>query len=481
MPDSTADLRAALVADLLARVAAWESAMPPVAVHPSMAVDGARLQDALGRFGERLGGSYPFFHPRYAGQMLKPPHPVALAAYAATAAINPNNHALDGGPATSAMEQEAVAALASMVGYDAGCLGHLTSGGTVANLDALFIAREVATANGQPGGAVLHSAAAHYTHARMAHVLGMPSEAVPTDADGRMDADALDARLARGGVAVVVATAGTTGTGAVDPVADILDIAARHGVRVHVDAAYGGFFALLARDPGSDGAALLGADVCRHFAAIERADSVVLDPHKHGLQPYGCGAVLFRDPHVARFYAHDSPYTYFTAGLAGSGSAGSGLHLGETTLECSRAGAAAAALWLTIEVLPLDARTGFGPILTACLRAARTWQSAIEASTHLRAVGRPTLDIVAYHPVASSASAIDAASAALFDAAQRADLHTALFVTGSARLAPATPDVPTARILRSVLMKPEHETHAAALVAELDAMAGALADGVLGA
>ena len=475
MNDSAADLRASLVTDLLARVAAWEAAMPPVAAHPSMAVEGARLQEALGRFGERLGGSYPFFHARYAGQMLKPPHPVALAAYAATAAINPNNHALDGGPATSAMEQEAVAALASMIGYDpATCLGHLTSGGTVANLDALFIAREVAAAAGTTGGAVLHSAAAHYTHARMAHVLGMPSEAVSTDADGRMDVDDLDARLACGGVAVVVATAGTTGTGAVDPVDDILDVAARHGVRVHVDAAYGGFFALLARDPESEGAALLGADVCRHFAAIERADSVVLDPHKHGLQPYGCGAVLFRDPHVARFYAHDSPYTYFTAGLAGGGSSGRGLHLGETTLECSRAGAAAAALWLTIEVLPLDARTGFGPILTACLRAARTWQTAIEASTHLRAVGRPTLDIVAYHPAAPAASAIDAASAALFDAAQRADLHTALFVTDSARLA-ATPDVPAARILRSVLMKPEHETHAAALVAELDALAGVLA------
>ena len=441
--------------------------MPPANVHPSMQVDAAHLDRALDAFGDRLAGSYPFFHPRYAGQMLKPPHPVALAAYAATAAINPNNHALDGGPATSAMEQEAVAMLAAMVGFPDTCLGHLTSGGTVANLDALFLAREAAAASGQTGGAVLHSAASHYTHARMAHVLGLPADAIPTDANGRMDVDALDARLARGGVAVVVATAGTTGLGRVDPVADILDVARRHGVRVHVDAAYGGFFTALARDPASEGAALLGPDACRHFRAIADADTVVLDPHKHGLQPYGCGALLVRDPHEARFYAHDSPYTYYSGGLAGA-------HLGETTLECSRAGAAAAALWLTLTALPLDATTGFGPVLTACLRAARRWHDAVEASAHLTPVGRPELDIVAYRPALSTASEIDRASAALFDAAASRNLHLALFTTASADLPGVAADVPTARILRSVLMKPEHETHAADLVAELDALAARL-------
>ena len=73
--------------------------------------------------------------------------------------------------------------------------------------------------------------------------------------------------------------------------------------------------------------------------ALAACDSIVVDPHKHGLQPYGCGAVLFRDPAVGRLYLHDSPYTYFTSDE---------LHLGEISLECSRAGAAAAALWLTL-------------------------------------------------------------------------------------------------------------------------------------
>ena len=84
----------------------------------------------------------------------------------------------------------------------------------------------------------------------------------------------------------------------------------------------------------------------RAFAAIGQADSIVIDPHKHGLQPYGCGCVLFRDPAVGRFYKHDSPYTYFTSKQ---------LHLGEISLECSRAGAAAVALWATQQLLAAHA------------------------------------------------------------------------------------------------------------------------------
>ena len=80
------------------------------------------------------------------------------------------------------------------------------------------------------------------------------------------------------------------------------------------------------------------------FARIGEADSIVIDPHKHGLQPYGCGCVLFRDPGVGRLYKHDSPYTYFSSAE---------LHLGEISLECSRPGAAAAALWATQKLLPL--------------------------------------------------------------------------------------------------------------------------------
>ena len=285
--------------------------------------------------------------PRYAGQMLKPPAAIAWAAYATAMLLNPNNHALDGGPATAEMEKDAVAQIAAMFGLPQH-LGHLTASGTIANLEALWVAREL-----HPDRAIVSGANAHYTHARVSAVLGARHETVPEDAQGRLDLDALATRLRAGGVGTVVATPGTTALGAVDDVAAIADLCAEHGARLHVDAAYGGFFALLA-DGGEPGVAPAP------FAAIARADSVVVDPHKHGLQPYGCGCVLFADPGVGRLYAHDSPYTYFTS---------DDLHLGEISLECSRAGASAAALWTTLRALPLT-RAGLGRHVAAARAAA---------------------------------------------------------------------------------------------------------------
>ncbi len=151
-----------------------------------------------------------------------------------------------------------------------------------------------------------------------------------------MDAGALRQRVAKGDVGTVVATMGTTATGSVDPLAEILELQQKFGFRVHADAAYGGYFSL---------AANLEAEGRRAFDQIGKVDSIVIDPHKHGLQPYGCGCVLFRDPEVGRLYKHDSPYTYFSS---------KELHLGEISLECSRPGAAAVALWATQRLLPLQ-------------------------------------------------------------------------------------------------------------------------------
>ena len=129
--------REAFVAALAASLAArdeWEARWPAFAPNPTTAVPPERLAAALAELNARLADSYPFFHPRYAGQMLKPPHLVAQLAYATAMRINPNNHALDGGPATSALESEVVADLARLVGYSTAYLGHLTSGGTVATM-----------------------------------------------------------------------------------------------------------------------------------------------------------------------------------------------------------------------------------------------------------------------------------------------------------------------------------------------------------
>ncbi len=184
------------------------------------------LDQVLAEAAHRLGNNYPYFHPLYAGQMLKPPHPVARAAYALAMAINPNNHARDGGRASSEMEIEAVAQIAAMFGWTgSGFLGHLTSSGTLANLEALWIAGQTAPDRGGRTR-IVGSEQAHYTHQRISAVLKLRYESVGTDLRGRMCLDALEAELRKGDVGTVVVTLGTTAIGAVDPLDEIRGFAA---------------------------------------------------------------------------------------------------------------------------------------------------------------------------------------------------------------------------------------------------------------
>jgi glutamate/tyrosine decarboxylase-like PLP-dependent enzyme/GNAT superfamily N-acetyltransferase len=424
----------------------WGERFGPYTRHPSQLVDDATFAPAFADFAKRMANNYPFFHPRYAGQMVKPPHPAAVVGYLTAMLFNPNNHAAEGGPATTEMERECVAALAGMFGLR-DPVGHLTTSGTMANLEALYVARQ-----SHPGRGVAFSSESHYTHRRMCHVLGMEAHPLPVDAAGRLEVDALERVLATGRVGTVVVTAGTTGLGAVDPVHEVLPLARRYGARVHVDAAYGGFFALLARPDAQE-----RLDP-RPWQAIAGCDSVVVDPHKHGLQPYGCGAVLFADPGAGRFFAHDSPYTYFTDAE---------LHLGEISLECSRAGASAAALWLTLQLVPLD-QSGFGATLAAGRRAALRWAELIEADPALRLYQRPELDIVTYFPATGEATlrAVDAASNRVLREGMTAEddpvFLSVVRVEADAfrrRHPDLTGDAPTAHVLRSVLLKPEAEAY----------------------
>ena len=126
------------LAQAVEQVERWQAGWGPFERHPSLAVDPAQLDAGLTELTGRLNGNYPFFHPRYAGQMLKPPHPVAVVAYLAAMLINPNNHALDGGPPTAEMERDVVDQLAQMFRLPQH-LGHLTTSGTIANLEALFV------------------------------------------------------------------------------------------------------------------------------------------------------------------------------------------------------------------------------------------------------------------------------------------------------------------------------------------------------
>ena len=419
--------------DAVKKLDAGFAALPKFSPVP---YDEQKLLEVLKATAERLQDNYPYFHPLYAGQMLKPPHPVARLAYALAMWINPNNHALDGGRATSTMEKEAVAEIALMFGWKT-FLGHLCGGGTIANLEALWVAGQL-----RPGKKIVGSAQAHYTHQRISGVLQLEFEPIGVDSLGRMDLEALSKRVARGDVGTVVATIGTTATGSVDPLPEILALREKYGFRVHADAAYGGYFSLIDN---------LSEHSETAFSRMSEVDSIVIDPHKHGLQPYGCGCVFFRDPKVGSLYKHDSPYTYFSS---------SELHLGEISLECSRPGASAAALWATQKLLPLVKHGEFAQRLGRSRSAALALYEKLRADSRFVPAFPPELDIVVFALRAASCAEMSAKSRAIFATAADRGLHLAMAELPAHffhSLEPAVRrDRDTITCLRSVLMKPEH-------------------------
>ncbi len=402
----------------------------------SPGVDSASLRTVLLEAAMKMQDNYPYFHPFYIGQMLKPPHPIARLAYILSLWINPNNHALDGGRCSSAMEKEAIAEIAGMFGWE-DHLGHLCGGGTMANLEALWVSRCVA-----PVKAIVASDQAHYTHERICGVLGIPFQKIPSDRNARMDVNALQEILEQGRVGTVVVTIGTTGCGAVDPLGEVLRLRERYGFRVHADAAYGGYYVLTDN---------LRPETRVVFDNLTSVDSIVVDPHKHGLQPYGCGSVLFRDPSVGRFYKHDSPYTYFTS---------TELHLGEISLECSRPGSSAVALWATQRLLPLVPGGQFAQDLGRCRDAALRLFTLLETDARFMTALAPELDIVIWAPRATSAVEASRLSQALFKEAASRNLHMAIANFPKSMFTDQWIDFDWDQdfvtCLRSSVMKPEH-------------------------
>ena len=191
-------------------------------------------------------------------------------------------------PGAVRIENACVAWLASVIGYPPDAGGTLTSGGSIANLTAVVAAREARDSEG--GGAIYVTRFAHYCIDKALHIAGRarsPKRIIATDESYRMSVEALEQALEedrRNGICpwIVIASAGTVDTGAIDPLPEIAELCRRYGAWLHVDGAYGGLFALC-----DEGKALLGG--------IEQADSVALDPHKTLFLPYGTGAALVRD------------------------------------------------------------------------------------------------------------------------------------------------------------------------------------------
>ncbi len=441
------------LARAVAAVQEWRARWPATQPHPSQHIDPTLLEHAWREYAARLQTNPPFFHPGYAAQMTRPPHPVAVLGYLAAMMINPNNYDHAGGPATSEMEHEAIAMIAAMLQLPCTATGHLTSGGTMANLEALWVAREWG-----PRGAVAISDQAHFSHARNCALLGVECVKIATDDVGRIDPDQLEQMLRKQRIGTVVATAGTTALGAVDPIDELIALRERHGFRLHADACYGGFFAALAwRDDTRVPIAPL--------KALAQCDSVAIDPHKHGLQPLGCSAVLWREAPPASIYGGDPGCAEFTPGKFNPGAA---------SIECSRPGAAAGALWLTLKCLPPDGEHGFAGILSASLTAARRWAELLRGSDDFMLYTEPELDIVAFLPRAMrGVSELDRACCALAVALHGGTqlLYLSLLEIDATRIAARCPDIvadaPSCRILRAVLMKPEHAAAVDAMHAQL--------------
>ena len=405
--------------------------LPDHDVDPDM----AGMRTVMLKVAERMRDNYPYHHPFYAGQMLKPPHSIARLAYMLAMWINPNNHALDGGRASSLMEKEAVAQIAKMFGWKTH-LGHLCGGGTMANLEALWVSGRL-----NPGKKIVASEQAHYTHNRLTEVLHLPFQSIPCDGKARMDVNALEDVLKKEDVGTVVATMGTTAAGSVDPLPDLLELKNKYGFRLHADAAYGGYFVL---------AENLDREARSAFDRLGEVDSIVIDPHKHGLQPYGCGCVLFKDPSVGKFYKHESPYTYFSS---------TDLHLGEISLECSRAGASAVALWATMQMYPLTPGGEFARSIENCRNAAMALFEKIRGDHRYLAAFTPELDIVIWAPKSAKASQITVRSKEIFEVAAKQDLHLAVATFPKTMLQQSWDidwDQEQVACLRSCLMKAEH-------------------------
>jgi glutamate/tyrosine decarboxylase-like PLP-dependent enzyme len=438
-------------------------------------------QELLGLLAE-LKRDVPFFSGRYKGHMIYEQTIASQVGYFAAMLYNPNNVALEAAPVTTRLELEVARQLAGMIGYDADAAwGHLTGGGTIANFEALWIARNVAylplavrwaaadlgaevavrlpggdtaslagldlnsllnlepadaldawqrlraaappdvvartlarhtlgTAGYQeysrriagaftdplPDSVVLVAATAHYSWEKIVRALGIGGGQllhVPVDRHCRMDPDALWEALAglartRTPVMALVSVCGSTEESAVDRLDRVVEVrerAARElgmAFHLHSDACYGGYAASVTRDAAGarrEAEAIrreLDSDwpsneLVRAIAALGLADSVTIDPHKLGYVPYPAGAFLCRDRRARDLVAVTPPY------LAPAGGDPTGEEfLGRFIFEGSKPGAAAAAVWLSHQVLPLDER-GYGYLVGQTVLGARRLHRAL--------------------------------------------------------------------------------------------------------
>lgn len=307
--------------------------------------------------------------------------PGALADFVVSA-LNIDASAWRESPAPVHLELTVVEWFRRWLGMPQGSGGLLVGGGSAANLTALATAREARVGPGDPAARLYCSAESHSSVTRAARVLGLADEAVSIvelDSERRMSVRALRHRLAddlvRGHRPIaVVATAGATSTGIVDPLGDIAEVCARHDVWLHVDAAYGGFSTLTERGR-------------RQLAGIERADSVTLDPHKWLYQPVEVGALVVRDPSLLeRAFSMRPAYLQDTTDRPGE------VNMVDRGVQQTRA-VRALKVWLSLSTFGID---GFRSAIDRSIDLAEHAAERIADSPEFELLSGPNLSIVCF-------------------------------------------------------------------------------------
>jgi aromatic-L-amino-acid/L-tryptophan decarboxylase len=327
----------------------------------------------------------------------------AVADFLATA-LNRYVGVWNAAPVFVQMEWQAIRWLADAFGYPAGASGILTSGGSLSNFSAIVAARRAILGEDLAGGTIYVTEQTHVSALKAAMLAGFPRanvRALPADAHLRLDPAALTAAVEAdrsNGLRpfLVVASAGTTNTGAVDPISAIADVASRQHLWLHVDAAYGGFFQLTERG--------------RHaFAGIERADSITLDPHKAMFLPYGTGCLLVRDGRRLR-EAHDVHEAEYLQDLADDAETP---NFADLSPELSR-DFRGLRVWLPIKLHGLQA---FREALDEKLDLARVLYDGIRDAPGIVIPWEPELSVVAFRlePPGATPDRAEAATRALLD------------------------------------------------------------------
>ena len=321
---------------------------------------------------------------RFFGYVLGSGEPVGAVADLLGSVLNQNVTAWRSGPSAVIIEQTVVGWLAEAIGCP-GFRGHLTGGGSSANLMGLAMARETKTPANEkgiePGGVVYASNEVHMSIPKSIALLGIGREnlrLIPTDDSLRMIPAQLEAQILRDKAAgrtpiAVVASAGTVSTGAIDPFPQIAEISRRHGAWLHVDGAYGALAAMVERGK---------------FDGLELADSISLDPHKWLYQPLDCGCLLYRSPEAAQqTFSHSGDYARsLTADPI------EGFVFFEESMELSRR-FRALKLWLSLRYHGVAA---FRRSIAKDLAQAHRLANAIEGEPHLELLAPVELSAVCF-------------------------------------------------------------------------------------